>query len=39
MDVESDHDKASVLAVVVPNGYGRVGMEDVGVIPIGALDP
>ena len=35
----SDHDKPSALAVIVPNGYGYVGTEDVGVIPIGALGP
>ena len=35
----SDHDKPSALAVVVPNGYGHVGMEDVGVIPIGTFGP
>ena len=28
--------KHSALAVIVPNGYGRAGMQDVGVIPIGA---
>ena len=36
---QSDHDKPSALAVIVPNGYGYVGTEDVGVIPIGALGP
>ena len=35
----SDHGKPSALAVIVPNGYGHVGMHDVGVIPIGALGP
>ena len=35
----SDHDKPSALAVIVPNGYGRAGMQDVGVIPIDALGP
>ena len=24
---------------IVPNGYGRAGRQDVGVIPIGALGP
>ena len=36
---KSDHDRPSALAVIVPNGYGHVGMQDVGVIPIGALGP
>ncbi len=36
---ESDHEKPSVLAVIVPRGYGHAGIEDVGVIPIGALGP
>ena len=35
----SDHEKPSALAVIVPNGYGRAGRQDVGVIPIGALGP
>ncbi len=35
----SDHDKPSVLAVIVPSGYGSVSTGDVGVIPIGALGP
>ena len=35
----SDHDKPSALAVIVPNGYGHVGIQDVGVIPIGVLGP
>ena len=35
----SDHDKPSALAVIVPNGYGYVGTEEVSVIPIGALGP
>ena len=35
----SDHEKPSALAVVVPNGYGHVGIQDIGVIPIGALGP
>ena len=35
----SDHGKPSALAVIVPNGYGHVGMHDVGVIPVGALGP
>ena len=35
----SDHGKPSALAVIVPNGYGHVGMQDTGVIPIGALGP
>ena len=29
----------SALAVIVPNGYGYTGRNDVGVIPIGALGP
>ena len=29
----------SALAVIVPNGYGYTGANDVGVIPIGALGP
>ncbi len=29
----------STLAVIVPNGYGYTGRNDVGVIPIGALGP
>ncbi|MDE0456880.1 MAG: DUF4143 domain-containing protein [Chromatiales bacterium] len=33
----SDHEQPSALAVIVPNGYGRAGTQDVGVIPIGAL--
>ena len=36
---ESDHEKPSALAVIVPNGYGHAGLRDVGVIPIGALGP
>ena len=35
----SDHEKPSALAVIVPNGYGHVGAQDAGVIPIGALGP
>ena len=35
----SDHDRPSALAVIVPNGYGTAGTGDVGVIPIGALAP
>ena len=35
----SDHEKPSALAVIVPNGYGHAGEQDVGVIPIGALGP
>ena len=35
----SDHEKPSALSVIVPNGYGHAGMQDVGVIPIGALGP
>ena len=35
----SDHEKPSALAVIVPNGYGRAGNQDVGVIPVGALGP
>ena len=35
----SDHEQPSALAVIVPNGYGRAGTQDVGVIPIGALGP
>lgn len=33
------HPPPSALAVIVPNGYGYVGQDDVGVIPIGALGP
>ncbi len=29
----------SALAVIVPNGYGFAGNDDVGVIPVGALGP
>ena len=29
----------AALAVIVPNGYGYAGNDDVGVIPIGALGP
>ena len=36
---QSDHDRPSALAVIVPNGYGSAGPGDVGVIPIGALGP
>ena len=36
---ESDHEKPSALAVIVPSGYGYVEMQNVGVIPIGALGP
>ena len=35
----SDHEKPLALAVIVPNGYGHAGEQDVGVIPIGALGP
>ena len=35
----SVHEKPSALAVIVPNGYGHAGMQDVGVIPIGTLGP
>lgn len=35
----SDHGPPAVLAVIVPNGYGYAGTDDVGVIPIGALGP
>ena len=35
----SDHERPSALAVIVPNGYGYVDMQAVGVIPIGALGP
>ena len=35
----SDHEQPSALAVIVPNGYGRAGTQDEGVIPIGALGP
>lgn len=35
----SDHQQPSALAVIVPNGYGHAGMQNVGVIPIGALGP
>ena len=35
----SDHERPSALAVIVPNGYGHVGTQDAGVIPIGALGP
>ena len=31
--------KPSALAVIVPNGYGSIRCDDVGVIPIGALGP
>ncbi len=36
---ESDHEKPSALAVIVPSGYGYVDTQNVGVIPIGALGP
>ena len=36
---ESDHEKPSMLAVIVPRGYGHAGIQDVGVVPIGALGP
>ena len=36
---DSDHGKPAALAVIVPNGYGYAGTDDVGVIPIGALGP
>ncbi len=29
----------SALAVIVPNGYGYTGRNDLGVVPIGALGP
>lgn len=35
----SDHGEPAALAVVVPNGYGYAGGDDVGVIPVGALGP
>ena len=35
----SDHERPSALAVIVPNGYGYVGGQNAGVIPIGALGP
>ena len=34
----SDHERPSVLAVIVPSGYGTSG-GDVGMIPVGALGP
>ena len=36
---QSNHEKASALAVIVPSGYGSVGPEDVGVIPVGTMGP
>ena len=33
------HERASALAVIVPQGYGTAGTGEVGVIPIGALGP
>ena len=36
---QSDHDRPSALAVIVPKGYGTAGPGDVGVIPIRALGP
>ena len=36
---ENDHEKPSMLAVIVPRGYGHAGIQDVGVVPIGALGP
>ena len=35
----SDHDRPSVLAVIVPQGYGSTRTGEVGVIPVGALGP
>lgn len=35
----SDHGRPMALAVIVPGGYGSVGPNDVGVIPVGALGP
>ena len=35
----SDRGKPSALAVIVPNGYGYSGGEEVGTIPLGALGP
>ena len=35
----SDHERPSALAVIVPAGYGTAGTADVGVIPVGALGP
>lgn len=36
---DSDHGRPAALAVIVPNGYGHVATDSVGVIPIGALGP
>ena len=36
---QGGHERASALAVIVPQGYGTVGTGEVGVIPIGALGP
>ena len=36
---KSDREPPSALAVIVPNGYGHAGTQDVGVIPVGALGP
>ena len=36
---QSDHDKPSALAVIVPTGCGQVKPGELGVIPIGALGP
>ena len=35
----SDRKQPSAFAVIVANGYGHAGMQDVGVIPIGILGP
>ena len=35
----SDHGEPAALAVIVPNGYGYAGTDDVGVIPICGLGP
>ena len=36
---QGGHERASALAVIVPQGYGTAGTGEVGVIPIGALGP
>lgn len=35
----TEHGPPAALAVIVPQGYGHVDGQDVGVIPIGALGP
>ena len=35
----SDHDRPSSLAVIVPQGYGSTSVGEVGVIPVGVLGP